>query len=91
MGLKSGLSAVNLYLMLQQQDILALSYNRPIMVDEHRLLQQKEQQIPGSVLYSIKRYERHPQWSMEDMGMLVYHYKKDEYFQIDGSGFSFKE
>ena len=64
--------------MLQQQDILALSYNRPIMVDEHRLLQQKEQQIPGSVLYSIKRYERHPQWSMEDMGMLVYHYKKDD-------------
>jgi AraC family transcriptional regulator len=64
--------------MLQQQDILALSYNRPIMVDEHRLLQQKEQQIPGSVLYSIKRYERHPQWSMEDMGMLVYHYKKED-------------
>jgi len=64
--------------MLQQQDILALSYNRPIMVEEHRLLQQKEQQIPGSVLYSIKRYERHPQWSMEDMGMLVYHYKKDD-------------
>ena len=64
--------------MHQPQDILALSYNRPIMVDELVLLQQKEQQIPGSVQYSIKRYARHPQWNMEDMGMMVYHYKKNE-------------
>ncbi|MBS1667904.1 MAG: helix-turn-helix transcriptional regulator [Bacteroidetes bacterium] len=64
--------------MFQQPDILALSYKRPIMLGELRLLQQKEQQIPGSVLYSIKRYEKHTQWSMEDMGMLLYHYKKDD-------------
>jgi len=64
--------------MFQQPDILALSYKRPIMMGELRLLQQKEQQIPGSVLYSIKRYEKHNQWSMEDMGMLVYHYKKED-------------
>jgi AraC family transcriptional regulator len=64
--------------MHQPQDILALSYNRPIMVDELRVLQQKEQQIPGSVQYSIKRYESNPQWNMEDMGMMVYHYQKNE-------------
>jgi AraC family transcriptional regulator len=64
--------------MHQPQDILALSYNRPIMVDELMLLQQKDQQIPGSVQYSIKRYARHTQWNMEDMGMMVYQYKKNE-------------
>ena len=69
--------------MHQPQDILTLSYNRPIMVDELALLHQKEQQIPGSVQYSIKRYARHPQWNMEDMGMMVYHYKKNEQGNYD--------
>src|SRR5450432_3020171 len=64
--------------MHQPPDILALSYKRPIMINELGLLQEKEQQIPGSVLYTIKRYSKHPQWNMEDMGMMVYHYKKNE-------------
>jgi AraC family transcriptional regulator len=64
--------------MHQPPDMLALSYKRPIMINELGLLQEKEQQIPGSVLYTIKRYSKHPQWDMEDMGMMVYHYKKNE-------------
>jgi AraC-like DNA-binding protein len=40
------------------------------------LLQEKEQQMPGSIQYSIKRYQHNLQWSIEDIGMLVYHYEK---------------
>ncbi len=48
------------------------------MQDELELVQEREQNIPGSVKYSIKRYHRNPQMSVEDMGMLVYNYKKDK-------------
>ena len=57
-------------------DILALAYKQDLMQDQMVLLQQKEQQIPGSVQYSIKRYFRNTQWHIEDTGMMVYHYKK---------------
>lgn len=40
------------------------------------VLQEKERQIPGSVQYVIKRYQRNPQWNMDDTGMMVYHFKK---------------
>ena len=64
--------------MFHPPDILALAYKQPVMHDEMVLLQEKEQQIPGSVQYFIKRYRRHPQWSMDDTGMMVYHFKKEE-------------
>lgn len=64
--------------MLQPLDILSLAHRQPIMLEELQLLQEKEQQIPGSVLYVIKRYRKQPQWNIEDMGMMVYNYKKDE-------------
>lgn len=47
------------------------------MQDELTVVQEKEQAIPGSVQYSIKRYERKPQWNIDDTGMMVYHYKKE--------------
>ncbi len=46
------------------------------MQDQMVLLQEKEQQIPGSVQYSIRRYHRNLQWNIEDTGMMVYHYEK---------------
>ena len=64
--------------MHQPPDILSLAYKQPVMQDELILLQQKTQQIPGSVLYTINRYHKNPQWNLDDMGMMVYHYKKDE-------------
>jgi len=64
--------------MFHPQDILALSYKQPVMVNDLNLLHEKEHQMPGSVHYSIKRYSKHPQWNMEDMGMLIYHYKKND-------------
>ncbi|MFM2362040.1 MAG: hypothetical protein RLZZ316_942 [Bacteroidota bacterium] len=62
--------------MLQPQDILALAYRRPTMQHELELLQEKEQQTPGSVQYAIKRYRKNLAWSMDDVGMLMYNYKK---------------
>lgn len=60
----------------QPPDILALAYKQPVMHDQMTLLHEREQQIPGSVQYVIKRYQRNPQWNMEDTGMMVYHFKK---------------
>jgi AraC-like DNA-binding protein len=60
----------------QPPDILALAYKQPVMQGEMALLQEREQQIPGSVQYYIKRYRRNPQWNVDDTGMMVYHFKK---------------
>ncbi|HEV2482258.1 MAG TPA: AraC family transcriptional regulator [Puia sp.] len=65
-------------MMSQVPDILATAYKQPMMQSELTLLQERERQIPGSVQYAIKRYSKHPQWSVDDMGEIVYHYKKDD-------------
>jgi AraC family transcriptional regulator len=62
--------------MYNPPDILSLAYKQPIMHDQLQLLQEKEQQMPGSVQYAIKRYRKHSQWNIEDTGVLVYHMKK---------------
>jgi AraC-like DNA-binding protein len=62
--------------MHQPPDILALAYKQAPMQDQWHLLYEKERQIPGSVNYTIKRYHRNTQWSIEDTGMMVYHYEK---------------
>lgn len=46
--------------------------------DQWVTLYSREQQIPGSVQYTIQRYQRNAQWSIEDTGMLVYHYEKNK-------------
>ncbi|HEY2722963.1 MAG TPA: AraC family transcriptional regulator [Chitinophagaceae bacterium] len=48
------------------------------MQDQWHLLYQRERQIPGSVNYTIRRYHRNPQWTIEDTGMMVYHYEKKD-------------
>jgi AraC-like DNA-binding protein len=62
----------------QAPDILTMAYKQPVMQEQLVPLQEKEQQIPGSVQYTIKRYSKNPQWSLDDMGMMVYHYKKED-------------
>lgn len=64
--------------MINPPDILSLAYQQPLMQDQLSLLQEKEQQIPGSVQYVIKRYRKLPQWNVDDTGMVLYHYKKNE-------------
>jgi AraC-like DNA-binding protein len=46
------------------------------MQEQLVLLQEKEQQTPGTVQYTLKRYSRETQWSMEDTGVMVYHYEQ---------------
>jgi hypothetical protein len=59
-------------------DIISLAYKQAPMHGQFHLLNEKNCQIPGSVLYSIKRYHRNSQWNIEDTGMMVYHYRKNE-------------
>jgi AraC-like DNA-binding protein len=67
-------------------DILTLAYKQPFMQGQLRLLQEKECQIPGSVQYSMRRYEKDAHWSLEDTGMMTYHYqrekKQENYFEL---------
>jgi AraC family transcriptional regulator len=67
-------------------DILTLAYKQPFMQEQLQLLDEKERQIPGSVQYSIRRYEKNPQWSLEDAGMMVYHFHREKpqenYFEL---------
>jgi AraC family transcriptional regulator len=60
------------------QDILSVAYGQNLMQNDMQLLQEKVQQIPGSVHYTIHRYRRHSQWNIDDTGMLVYHYEKND-------------
>lgn len=62
--------------MYTQPDILTLAYKQTLMQDQLNLLQERVQQIPGSVHYTIHRYRRNSQWNIDDTGMLVYHYEK---------------
>jgi len=64
--------------MFQPPDILTMAYKQPVMVDQLVTLQEKDRHIPGSVQYTIRRYRKEPRWNMDDLGMLVYHYKKDD-------------
>ena len=60
-----------------KSDILTLAQKQPILQGELEVLHEVKRNVPGSVHYSIKRYKRLPQWSIEDTGILEYHYKAD--------------
>lgn len=59
--------------MLKPPDILKVA-NQTNIDANMDLLYQKEQNIPGSIEYSIKRYNAHYPIALEDAGMMVYHY-----------------
>src|ERR1700748_323183 len=64
--------------MFQAPDILMMAYKQPVMQDQLVMLHEKDRQIPGSVQYTIKRYQKNPHWNLDDMGMMVYQYKKED-------------
>ncbi|HET6254576.1 MAG TPA: AraC family transcriptional regulator [Puia sp.] len=64
--------------MFNAPDILTMAYRQPVLHEDLHILLEKDRQIPGSVQYSIRRYSKHPQSNLDDMGMIVYHIKKDE-------------
>lgn len=47
------------------------------MHHEMEVLQDVDRSVPGSVHYTIKRYKKQTQWNIDDTGMLVYHYEKN--------------
>ena len=63
--------------MLQVLDILKASHKSGIEPSMD-LLYSKEQNIPGSVQYAIKRYYAQHPWVAEDTGMMVYHYNESK-------------
>jgi AraC family transcriptional regulator len=63
--------------MYQAPDILSVAYKQPIMQHEMEVLQDVDRSVPGSVHYTIKRYKKQAQWNIDDTGMLVYHYEKN--------------
>lgn len=63
--------------MHQPIDILTFATKQNILHENLELLQEKEQFIPGAVQYVIKRYKKDPQLIIDDTGMLVYHYEKN--------------
>lgn len=58
-------------------DILSLAYKQPFLYNDIEVLQDVVRNVPGSVQYSIKRYKKQSQWNMEDTGVLIYHYEKN--------------
>ncbi|HLX67017.1 MAG TPA: AraC family transcriptional regulator [Puia sp.] len=64
--------------MFQAPDILTMAYRQPVLQDDLHIILEKDRQIPGSVQYTIRRYSKHPQRDLEDIGMLVYHVRKEE-------------
>ncbi len=63
--------------MNNSKEILAPSYRQSLSFNELDVLQDIDRAVPGSVHYSIKRYKKEADWSMEDTGMLVYHFEKN--------------
>jgi AraC-like DNA-binding protein len=59
-------------------DIISLAHKEPILLDELSLVMERDKQIPGTWQYSIRRYRRNLHKGLEDMGMLVYHYRPEE-------------
>ena len=71
--------------MLQALDILK-QVNKPAGFAGMALLWHKDQHIPGSTQYSIKRYYAQDTWTTEDTGMFVYHFNaqqpKDNFLEL---------
>lgn len=58
-------------------DIWSVAYKQLPLLEHMELLYEKDQQMPGSVQYQIRRYSHNPQSPVEDSGMMVYHYAAD--------------
>lgn len=63
--------------MNQLPDIFESANMSPLMQEEIELLYESQKDIRGSVKYDIKRFRKQPQWNMNDVGILNYHYKKN--------------
>jgi AraC family transcriptional regulator len=62
--------------MYQTAGILGLIQKQDLVFNELEVLQDVERTVPGSVNYAIRRYKK-TNWNLDDTGMLVYHYEKN--------------
>lgn len=60
--------------MIDVPDIISIAHGSSVMLDGLELLHEREKQIPGTWQYDIRRYRKLPKFSLEDTGMLAYHY-----------------
>lgn len=74
-------SGLSLWLLMNQHTDIVSPASSPWLVPSTThgqldLLHEREQVIPGSVQYNIRRFRKLPDMNIEDTGMMVYHYKK---------------
>ena len=62
----------------QVSNILEIRQKNSFVFNELDIMQDIERTVPGSVTYSIQRYKKINDWNIEDTGMLVYHYEKND-------------
>jgi len=58
-------------------NLLEIDQQSSLVFNELEVLQEIERSVPGSVQYSITRYKKQAQWSVEDTGKLIYHFEKN--------------
>jgi AraC-like DNA-binding protein len=58
-------------------DILTIAHKTPLMQEDLEVLLQVDKAVPGSVHYAINRYKKKAAWNIDDTGILVYHYSKN--------------
>ncbi len=63
--------------MNQATDILQQPTQSTLSFNELDVLQEIERSVPGSVQYAIKRYKKQVGWNIEETGILVYHFEKN--------------
>lgn len=63
--------------MNQPLKISVSNHFQPLVYNELDVLQDIDRTVPGSVHYTIKRYKKPEEWGLEDTGVLVYHYEKN--------------
>lgn len=64
--------------MFHPPDILSIACKQPQIQDQMELMMEKDQQMPGSVQYTVRRYRRQSPRIFEDTGMMIYHFQKEE-------------
>ncbi|MEO6454578.1 MAG: AraC family transcriptional regulator [Ginsengibacter sp.] len=62
--------------MEQDLHILSIAQRQPVMHEHLDILHEREQLIPGSVQYVIRRFRKQPEINVDDTGMMVYQFKK---------------
>ena len=59
------------------KELITIPQQPSLLFNELDVLQDIDRSVPGSVHYTITRYKKQLQWSLEDTGMLIYHYEKN--------------